>query len=107
MYLENALGMTIADQQLTGQRNSGAVGSQLSSLTQAGTNETGFSALLSGNREYTNQFIGRGTNTNFWSSSQVTAGLPVVRKLESGQQGVFRSTTSVPGYGYAVRCLKD
>ena len=107
MYLENALGMTTADQQVTGQRNSGAVGSQLSSLTQAGTNETGFSAVLTGIREYTNQFSGRGTNTNFWSSSQVTAGLPVVRKLESGQQGVFRSTTSVPGYGYAVRCLKD
>lgn len=107
MYLENALGMTTADQLQIGFRNSGSVGSKLSSLTQTGTNTTGFSALLSGSRDRTIQFIGRGSETNFWSSSQVTAGLPVVRKLDSAQQGVFRSTTSVPGYGYAVRCLKD
>jgi uncharacterized protein (TIGR02145 family) len=107
MYLENSLGMTTADQQLTGYRNSGATGSELSILTQAGTNSTGFSAVLSGNRDSTIQFEGRGTETNFWSSSQVTAGFPVARKLESGQLGIFRSEVTVPAYGYSVRCLKD
>jgi uncharacterized protein (TIGR02145 family) len=107
MYLENALGMSTADQQLTGSRNSGAVGSQLSVLTQGGTNSSGFSALLSGYRDYAIEFIGRGTETEFWSSSIVTPGLPVIRKIESLQTGMFRSLTAAPANGYSVRCLKD
>jgi uncharacterized protein (TIGR02145 family) len=107
MYLENSLGMTTADQQLTGYRNSGATGSQLSVLTQGGTNSSGFSVLLTGNRDANIQFFGRGTDTNFWSSTQVNIGYPVVRKVESGQVGINRSVVTVPAYGYSVRCLKD
>lgn len=107
MYLENALGMSITDQQLTGSRNSGAAGSQLSALTPAGTNSSGFSVILAGNRDYVNPFSGRGTETEFWSSTQVTAGFPVIRKIESLQTGIFRSNTTNPAYGYSVRCLKD
>ena len=107
MYLENALGMSTADQQLTGSRNSGAVGSQLSVLTQGGTNSSGFSALLSGNRDTAITFIGRGTETEFWSSSQASPGFPVIRKIESLQTGIFRSIVASPANGYSVRCLKD
>lgn len=107
MYLENALGMLTSDQQLVDRRNSGAVGSQLSVLTQAGTNSSGFSALLTGNRDSAIAFLGRGTETEFWSSTQVTSGFPVIRKLESGQAGIYRSLVTIPAYGYSVRCLKD
>ena len=107
MYLENSLGMTVPEQQLTGYRNSGLVGTQLKSSTQGGSNTSGFSALLTGKRDYAIQFLGRGTETEYWSSSQVTAGLPVIRKLESLQIGIFRSLVPLSANGYSVRCLKD
>jgi uncharacterized protein (TIGR02145 family) len=107
MYLENALGMSTAEQQLTGSRNTGAVGTQIKSITQGGTNSSGFSALLTGYRDYAITFIGRGTETEFWSSSQATLGFPVIRKIESVQTGIFRSIVASPANGYSVRCLKD
>jgi uncharacterized protein (TIGR02145 family) len=107
MYLENSLGMTVPEQQLTGFRNSGIVGSQLSVFTQGGTNTSGFSALLTGNRGYAIEFFGHGTETEFWSSSQATTNFPVIRKLENNQDGIFRSFTTGPANGYSVRCLKN
>jgi len=107
MYLENALGMTVPDQQLTGYRNSGSVGNQIKSIPQGGTNTSGFSALLTGKRDYAITFLGRGTETEFWSSSQVTLLFPITRKLELGQVGIDRTLATNPAYGYSVRCVKD
>lgn len=107
MYLENYLGMSVADQQLTGYRDSSSLGTQLKSITQGGTNTSGFSVLLSGKRDYAITFLGRGTETEFWSSSQATVGLPVIRKFELGQAGMFRSLDALPANGYSVRCVKD
>ncbi len=107
MYLENSLGMTVPDQQLTGYRDSGLVGTQMKSITQGGTNSSGFSALLTGYRDTAITFIGREMETEFWSSSQATITFPITRKLESVQTGIFRTLATNPAYGYSVRCLKD
>jgi uncharacterized protein (TIGR02145 family) len=107
MFLENSLGMSTYEQQLTGTRNSGATANQLSVLSQGGTNTSGFSAILAGNRDYVIQFVGLGTSTNYWSSSQVNTGFPVVRNIELGQVGINRSLVKSPSYGYSVRCLKN
>jgi uncharacterized protein (TIGR02145 family) len=108
MYLENSLGMTTAEQQLTGLRDSGTVGSKLSTLTNngGGTNSSGFTALLAGYRSTNGTFLSRGTFGYWWSSSETSAINAHYRFLYSIQVGVYRgSTNKVPGF--SVRCLKD
>jgi uncharacterized protein (TIGR02145 family) len=106
MYLENSLGMTIAEQQGTGWRNSGTVGSKLSTLTANGTNSSGFTALLAGFRFTNGTFSFRGTYGFWWSSSETSASNAHFRHLHSSQAGVFRSSYN-KAYGFSVRCLKD
>ena len=106
MYLENSLGMTTADQQLTGWRDSGTVGSKLSTLTSSGTNSSGFTALLAGYRHTDGTFNNRGTNGLWWSSSEASATNAHFRFLFSSQVGVYRSSFN-KALGFSVRCLKD
>jgi uncharacterized protein (TIGR02145 family) len=109
MYLENTLGMTTAEQQLTGLRNSGTVGSKLSTLTSGGTNSSGFTALLAGIRINLGPFVIRGVNGFWWSSSEASATKAPYRKLSSGQTGqvgVIRTSDSKAS-ALSVRCLKD
>jgi uncharacterized protein (TIGR02145 family) len=106
MYLENSLGMTIAEQQGTGWRNSGTVGSKLSTLTANGTNSSGFTALLAGLRSANGPFTSRGSSGSWWSSSEPSATTAHHRYLVSGQEGVSRNSFN-KAYGFSVRCLKD
>ena len=106
MYLENSLGMTIAEQQGTGSRNSGTVGSKLSTLTANGTNSSGFTALLAGLRSANGPFTSRGSSGSWWSSSEPSATTAHHRYLVSGQEGVSRNSFN-KAYGFSVRCLKD
>ena len=106
MYLENSLGMTTADQQLTGWRDSGTVGSKLSTLTSSGTNSSGFTALLAGSRSTSGSFGIRGTRGYWWSSSESSATNAHNRFLSSSQVGVYRFSGN-KAYGFSVRCLKD
>jgi uncharacterized protein (TIGR02145 family) len=106
MYLENSLGMTIAEQQGTGWRNSGTVGSKLSTLTANGTNSSGFTALLAGYRITNGTFSIRGTYGAWWSSSESSASNALYRSLISSQAGVFRYSYNKDN-GFSVRCLKD
>jgi len=107
MYLENSLGMTIAEQQGTGWRNSGTVGSKLSTLTANGTNSSGFTALLAGYR-WASTFSGRGTYDVWWSSSETSASTAHYRNLHSSQVGVLRNSGSNnKAGGFPVRCLKE
>ena len=106
MYLENSLGMTTADQQLTGFRDSGTVGSKLKSSTFGGTNSSGFTALLAGRRNAFGTFSSRGTSGYWWSSSETSATLAHFRFLGSSQVGVSRGSYSKAA-GFSVRCLKD
>ena len=106
MYLENTLGMTTADQQGTGFRNSGTVGSKLSTLTDNGTNSSGFTALLTGYRYTSGTFYSRGPYGYWWSSSDSSATSAHARNLNSSQAGVNRSSYN-KAFGFSVRCLKD
>ena len=106
MYLENSLGMTIAEQQGTGWRNSGTVGSKLSTLTANGTNSSGFTALLAGYRLTNGPFNSRGALGLWWSSSEPSAAYAHRRYLASSQAGVHRNSHNKDN-GFSVRCLKD
>ena len=108
MYLENSLGMTIAEQQGTGFRDSGSVGSKLSTFTNngTGTNSSGFTALLAGFRNTHGTFFNRGTFGFWWSSSETSASIALNRILHSSQVGVLRTSFN-KALGYSVRCLKD
>jgi uncharacterized protein (TIGR02145 family) len=70
----------------------------------AGTNTSGFSALLSGNRDHTGTFEAITTYTGFWTSDG------------SGISGFFKSLTENGGMfdeggnktnGYSIRCVLD
>jgi uncharacterized protein (TIGR02145 family) len=106
MYLENSLGMTTYDQELTGFRNSGSVGSKLKSSLVGGTNSSGFTALLAGYRLADGTVDYRGTFGSWWSSSETSATNAPSRSLYSSQAVVGRYS-SVKSNGLSVRCLKD
>ena len=107
MYLENNLGMSTADQGLTGVwRGSGTVGSDLSALTSSGNNNSGFSALLSGYRYTTGAFVNRGAYCQLWSSSATDASNAFFRSLLNIQTEVYRYSYE-KSRGLSVRCLKD
>jgi uncharacterized protein (TIGR02145 family) len=103
MYLENSLGMTTADQALTGWRDSGSVGSK---LTSNGTNSSGFTALFAGHRYAVGTFRRRATEGRWWSSSEHTVSHVHYRRLGSSEVGVLRSSNRKAS-GFSVRCLKD
>lgn len=106
MYLENTLGMSTTDQQLIGFRNSGSVGSKLSTLTNSPTNSSGFTALLGGYRFTNGSFFYRGTFGLWWSSSETSTSFAQSRLLVSSEAVVTRLSYN-KAFGFSVRCLKD
>jgi uncharacterized protein (TIGR02145 family) len=70
----------------------------------AGTNTSGFSALLAGSRYLTGDFIGFGTIARFWSSSEGEAVHHLYLIDINGN--VFIAEADRPN-GFSVRCLKD
>lgn len=75
----------------------------------AATNETGFTALPTGYRNYgTNApFVGRTENGHWWSSSDIGSGLSYVFKLYYNSGGTTLTGGSPQASGRCVRCLKD
>ncbi|OGF29906.1 hypothetical protein A2531_02710 [Candidatus Falkowbacteria bacterium RIFOXYD2_FULL_34_120] len=61
--------------------------------------------LLSGNHNINGSFNNRGTNGNFWSSSE-NGSNAWYRNLNSSNAGVNRNNAD-KGNGLSVRCLKD
>jgi uncharacterized protein (TIGR02145 family) len=100
MFLENTLGMPVAEQTATGSRATGSVGTKLKA---GGT--SGFAGFLSGDGGYAPAFGYRGTYGTFWSSS--------VSGVNGFSRSLNSSNASVPRNAYAkansfsVRCLKD
>ena len=73
----------------------------------AGTNTSGFSALLAGFRElYDGSFSNLGNYTYFWSSTVYDATYPRVLYLYY-IESVFVLDYSTKDYGFSVRCIKD
>ncbi len=105
MYLENSLGMDVAQQANIGVRSSGEVGSKLSSETLNGNNSAGFSGLLLGSRFLFGSFA-TGSWTRIWSSTETDSDSAVRRDLEENHGGVRRTIESKTG-GHSVRCIKD
>lgn len=72
----------------------------------AGTNTSGFSALLAGYRGYTGNFASLGDDTHFWSSTEYSATYVYAMYLWGGSSNI-----NLTGYhkdnGYSVRCIMD
>jgi len=67
---------------------------------------SGFEALLAGNRVPAGLFSNKGSNANFWQSSQSSASSAWSRYVNSGNALIDRSPINKLN-GFSVRCIKD
>jgi uncharacterized protein (TIGR02145 family) len=70
------------------------------------TNESGFSGLPGGSRDYDGTFSSIGGDGYWWSSTEDDTGLAWYRYLYYYDGGVDRSYYN-KRYGFSVRCLRD
>ena len=71
-----------------------------------GTNESGFSGLPGGNRNFNGSFLYIGAQGNWWSSSEYFSNIAWYRYLHYSDGTVYRYNYS-KGNGFSVRCLRD
>lgn len=113
MYLEHGLGMSIADQITDGTfRSSGNVSADLSLAAHSGTNSSGFTGLLAGNRSSSDGYFNfRGTNgIGQWLTSTLSGSNVITRDFRpfSSTVGLRRLIVGTPkSNAYSTRCLKD
>jgi uncharacterized protein (TIGR02145 family) len=111
MYLENYLGMSIAEQVNVFGRGVDE-GGKLKSTTYwanpnvGATNEVGFFALPSGYRTAQGNYGNITIYTGWWTTSEYSPGVSWIRDLGSNSSQIFRSYYSKQ-HGYSIRCLKD
>ena len=108
--LEMYLGMSQSDVNSTGLRGTNE-GSKLKSTSGwnydgNGTNESGFSALPGGYRNYIGDFVTIGGTAYFWSSTASYSNASWYRLLGSNAESVYRSSHNQV-YCFSVRCVKD
>jgi uncharacterized protein (TIGR02145 family) len=72
----------------------------------AGTNTSGFSALLAGFRDYTGFFDFLGYATYFWSSTELNASDAYVLFFYFNGSNIYLDILS-KDYGFSVRCVKE
>ena len=72
----------------------------------AGTNTSGFSALLAGFRYYGGDFRNLNGDADFWSSTQGSANSAYHMNLTSSNSNIT-FYDSDKEFGFSVRCLKD
>jgi len=72
----------------------------------AGTNSSGFSALLSGMR-WLSGFIANGSKADFWSSSYYDLSVAYYMELFSTSADIYMGYVSKSEYGFSVRCVRD
>ncbi len=93
----------------------GSSGAELRTINQgrdsfAGTNSSGFSALLGGARNPNSGFGVYDLSANFWSTSENIIDNTKATSMYIWAGGVGEagmSDFSTKNYGYSVRCLKD
>lgn len=109
MYLEGVLGMSVTAMQQSFFRNSGTVGSDISMLTNSGTNTSGFTGLLTGSRDNTGGFlfVNRLTAAYWWSSTENSAINSVHRGVDASFMGISRNPNVNKAQAFCIRCLKD
>jgi uncharacterized protein (TIGR02145 family) len=72
----------------------------------AGTNTSGFSALLAGYRDYTNGgFLGLGGYTDFWSSTENDTYIAYYLRLSSNASDIYLYDYGKV-FGFSVRCVR-
>lgn len=71
-----------------------------------GTNSSGFSGLPGGDRSYNGTFNFQGSQGDWWSASERSAGSAYYRDLDHSSDNLGRYDNS-KGYGFSVRCLRD
>lgn len=71
----------------------------------AGTNTSGFSALLAGIRSNSGSFGGLGSFTRFWSSTESATNAYRLDLVNSGSTVTFASDAK--DFGFSVRCIRD
>ncbi len=71
-----------------------------------GTNTSGFSALLAGDKDHTGRFHNLHYFAEFWNSSSENATLASVINLTYNDIGVGFGVQNVT-YGYSIRCIKN
>ncbi len=89
----------------------GGDGNALKSIGQgsgvgAGTNTSGFSALLAGSRDLNGYFYNLGVNTIFLSSTEFNAAIANGLYLNNFDSSIYLGYIGKAG-GFSVRCLKD
>ena len=72
----------------------------------AGTNTSGFSALLSGYRDSNGYFTHLGSYTHFWSSTENYATHSFSMFVFDNNKKIWNSNSSKEN-GYSIRCIKD
>ena len=72
----------------------------------AGTNTSGFAALLAGGRTGSGNFGGLGNSTNFWSSTEYSSASAYGLYLYDYDSSIGLNGLN-KAYGFSVRCLKD
>lgn len=75
--------------------------------TGAGTDSTGFSALLGGYSTPSGYFYDKGTETHFWSTTPSSSSGYYKFLYLNDDENYISSGISTKNYGFSVRCLKD
>ena len=73
----------------------------------AGTNTSGFSALLAGYRFYGGTFSSLGTEAYFWSSTEYDASTAGNLSLYYDDNLFYLGANDYKDYGFSIRCVKD
>jgi len=114
--LEIYLGMTQAEADAEGLRGTDEGGK----LKESGpiywlapnlgaTNESGFTALPSGTRNYDGPFNNFGANATFWTSTEFVGYSAWQRTILYDNSQILRAGSGAPAkrYGFSIRCVKD
>ena len=112
--LEMYLGMSQSEADYTGWRGTDEGGKIKESGTThwnspniGATNESGFTALPGGHREYIGDYSHIGTNAFFWSSTEFSTNNAWYRYLDYNYSEVYRGHSYLKRYGFSVRCIKN
>jgi uncharacterized protein (TIGR02145 family) len=73
----------------------------------AGTNTSGFTALLAGDRFDNGYFENLSNEAYFWSSSEYDATGAGNLNLYYNDNIIYLGLNDDKGYGFSVRCIKD
>lgn len=111
--LEMALGMTLEEADMTGPRGTDE-GGQLKETGNdhwggeniGATNESGFTGLGNGERDFNGNFLFLGYIAPIWSSSQYSDSQAWIRALHYDNEKITRNPYTKSN-GYAIRCVRD